>query len=138
MNKFNIKISEGKFSFSSETHKALFNQFLKDNEGKIVNVEKYIPIRSNQQNRFYWVYLGLIEAETGNIADDLHEYFKRVFLPPKFITYKGKEIKIPSSTTELTKAEFGDYMDKISVETGVSIPSEEDIEKLGILVILNQ
>lgn len=128
MKTFNIKIQDSKFTFKTETHRALFNEFLKENEGKLVSVSKYQAIRSNQQNRFYWFYLGLIESETGNNANDLHEYFKRIFLQPKFITVMGKEIKIPKSTGELTKAEFGEYMDKICAETNVPIPNPEDLE----------
>jgi hypothetical protein len=64
----------------------------------------------------------VIEKETGNDAQDLHEYFKRVFLPPRFTKVLGKEIKLPASTTGLTKAEFGDYLDKICAETNVPIP----------------
>lgn len=131
MKTFNLKIHEGKLSFSSETHKALFNQFLKDNEGKIVQVTKYVPIRTTTQNRFMWAYLSLIEAETGNNANELHEYFKRTLLPPKWIKVLGKEIKIPTSTTDLNKQEFSEYLDKICAESGVPIPSEADIVALG-------
>ena len=133
MNKFHLKIVNKQLTFSSETHKSLFNQFLKDNEGKVIQVEKYVPIRSNQQNRFYWLFLGMIESETGNNANDLHEYFKRTLLPPKFIKVMGKEIKIPMSTTEITKIEMGEYLDKISAETNVAIPTEEDMEKMGFI-----
>lgn len=133
---FNLKIVDGKMSFSSETHKALFNQFLKDHEGKIAVVSIYQPIRTTQQNKFYWTFLTLIEAETGNNAQDLHSYFKRALLPPKFIKIEvlgvKKEIKVPMSTTELTKAEMGEYLDKISAATGISIPDpEEYMEKEG-------
>jgi hypothetical protein len=128
MKKFNLKIEDGKLTFSSDTHKALFNQFLKDNEGKIVQVQKYVPIRSNQQNRFYWLYLEMIESETGNGANDMHEYFKRKYLTPQFITVFGKEIKIPNTTTNLTKAEFGDYLDKICAESCVAIPDPTKLE----------
>lgn len=68
------------------------------------------------------MYLELIEKETGNGANDLHEYFKRALLAPKWLTVLGKEIKVPKSTTELTKVEFGDYMDKIAALSGVAIP----------------
>jgi hypothetical protein len=37
------------------------------------------------------------------------------------------------STTELTKIEMGEYLDKISAETGVAIPTEEDMEKMGFI-----
>ena len=34
----------------------------------------------------------------------------------------GKEIKIPSSTNDLRKNEFSDYLEKICAETRVVIP----------------
>lgn len=128
MKRFNLKIVDSKLSFSSDTHKALFNQFLCENEGKVIQIQKYVPIRSNQQNRFYWLYLEMIEAETGNTAADLHEYFKRRYLKPKFIKVLKQEIKIPSSTTDLTKAEFGEYLDRICAESGVQIPDPTKLE----------
>lgn len=134
MNKFHLKIVNKQLTFSSETHKSLFSEFLKQNEGKIITVEKYVPIRSNQQNRFYWMFLGMIESETGNLSNSMHEEFRRTLLPPEFIKgIKGNEIKIARSTTTLTKIEFGEYLDKISALTGVAIPTEEDMEKMGFI-----
>ena len=85
-------------------------------------IVRELPKRSTQQNSFYWFFLGLIEESTGQDANERHEIFKRLFLPPRFVKYKGKEIKLPSSTTGLNKADFGDYLDKISAETGIAIP----------------
>jgi hypothetical protein len=128
MKKFNIKIKDLKFVFSSDTHRFLFNDFLKENEGKIIQVSKYVPIRTNQQNRYYWLYLGMIETETGNNTDDLHEYFKRKYLKPKFITVFGNEIKIPNTTSELNKSDFVEYLDKICAESGVALPDPNELE----------
>ena len=114
--------------FGSETNQALFKQDLKEHVGKTYRVERVIPKRSLSQNALYWAYLGIIEYETGNNSDDLHELFKRTLLPPKFITVMGKEIKIPKSTTELSKLEFGEYMDKISAECGVPVPDPRELE----------
>lgn len=125
---FNFKVVNKEFQFSSPTHKALWHEFLKQNEGKIVQVKRYQPIRTDQQNRYYWLYLGMIESETGQNANSMHEYFKRVFLPPKFVKYKDKEIKIPASTTELTKIEMGEYLDKICAESGVTLPNPLELE----------
>ena len=125
MKKFNLKISDGKLSFSSDYHKALFSQFLKDNNGKILEVQLYQPIRSTQQNKYYWNFLTIIETETGNNAEDLHQFFKRKLLPPKWIKVLDQEIRIPKSTTELTKIEMGEYLDKISAMTGVELPDSE-------------
>jgi len=84
--------------------------------------------RTISQNSLYWAYLGIIESETGNTADDLHNYFRRKLLPPKFTTVMGEEIKLPRSTTELSKLEFGEYMDKIASLSGVSVPNPRDLE----------
>ena len=119
---------QGKLSLGSELNKALFQQDLKEHEGKTYRIERVIPTRSNSQNKMYWAYLNIIEYETGNNANDLHELFKRTLLPPKFITVMGKEIKIPKSTTELTKLEFGEYLDKIGAETGVPVPDPRELE----------
>lgn len=78
--------------------------------------------RSNSQNSFYWLYLEVIARETGDDASDLHEFFKRKLLPPKFIKVRCEEVKIPASTTELGKADFAEYMEKICALTGVPIP----------------
>ncbi len=128
MKRFNLKIKEGKLTFSSDTHKALFNQFLKDNEDKIAEVSIYKPIRSNQQNRLYWLYLGVISSETGDDPVSLHQYFKRAFLPPKFISVMGKEIKVPCSTTELNKSDFAEYIIRIEAETKITCPNPKDLE----------
>ena len=94
--------------------------------GKRVTISLPKNTRSGQQNRFYWLYLQIIERETGNTAYAMHETYKRIFLPPQFLTIKIKgketEIKIPASTTKLSKIDMGDYMERICAETGVPIP----------------
>lgn len=117
--------ADGGLDFGSEYNAARFRQWAKENPGKKMKIEQIITKRSINQNRFYWLYLEQIEMETGNTANDLHEYLKRVLLTPKFITVLGKEIKIPKSTAELNKIEFGEYMEKINALTGVEIPDNE-------------
>src|SRR4051794_32304271 len=78
-----------------------FEEFLHANEGKTVTIELEKHERSNSQNSYYWVYLGVIERETGQNADEVHEWAKRKFLPPRFIKVNGEEMKIPGSTTDL-------------------------------------
>lgn len=118
-------IKDGGLDFGSEYNQIRFRQYLKDNPGKKLEIHLREPVRSLQQNRLYWLYLEEIERETGNSANDLHEYFKRTHLPPEFITVLGKEIKIPASTTALTKMKFCDYMEKILAECGVEMPDAE-------------
>jgi hypothetical protein len=100
-----------------------FQSYLNSLNGEVeVVVRKHNKKRSHNQNNLYWAYLNIIEQETGDSANDLHEYFKRTHLTPKFITACKHTIKIPRSTTELSAGEFGEYMEKICRETNIPIP----------------
>lgn len=103
------------------------SRFLEDNNGKEADLVVRKKVRSIQQNRFYWMYLEIVANETGNLSYEIHEWAKRMFLPPRYISVKGKEVKIPASTTNLSKADFGDYLDKICAETGVPIPDPKNL-----------
>lgn len=117
-----LTVEQGKLSAGSDLNKARLQEELSQNEGKKYKLEKIKSKRSLNQNSYYWMYIGIIERETGNESNDLHEYFKSRFLPPKFIKLKGKEHKVPRSTTELNKVEFGEYMEKICAECNVPLP----------------
>ena len=110
------------------SNKKSFTEYLVANKGKklFIEIEREKGKRTLSQNDFYWLYLGVIERETGNLATDLHELFKRKLLPPIPKKILGVEFKIPASTTTLNKIEFGEYLDKISAMTCVPIP---DIKK---------
>lgn len=116
--------------FGSDFNAVRFRNYLREHQGKTFRITEVIPTRSINQNRLYWLYLEEIERETGNSANDLHELFRRTLLTPKFITVLGKEIKIPRSTTELTKTTFAEYMEKICAETGVEIPDAETYKEV--------
>ena len=130
MKTFLFRAVNGKPNFGSSHNRSRFDEHLKDNEGKEFTIKKKEEKRTLSQNNLYWVFLQKIEFETGNIATDLHEDFKRRFLPPRFIHIKGKgsvrELKIPGSTTELSKIQMGEYMDKISADSEIAIPSAEE------------
>lgn len=125
---FIFKAISGKPHFAEQSE-ILFRQHLQEHEGAVYEVHQRTHKRTLSQNKLYWKYLGIIEDETGNNADYLHELFRRTLLPPKFITVMGKEIKIPMSTTDLDSKEFTIYMDKISAETQVEIPDTEEWKK---------
>lgn len=125
MQTFIFKSDHGVWNFGSEFNYKRFVAYLKENDGKEFRIEPLVRTRSLSQNNLYWMYLDIIERETGNNANDLHEYFRRTLLPPKFIKVMGQEVKIPASTTDLKKHEFSEYMEKISAETGVAIPDTE-------------
>lgn len=94
------------------------------------NITAYIsskkPKRSLQQNNFYWHYLKLIEDETGNSSEDLHNYFKGKYLSKGITEVYGHKVRKVKSTTKLNKSEFAEYMMNIESESGVAIPSTEE------------
>jgi hypothetical protein len=121
---FHARVIEGRLSFGPVIRQRV-QEWLAVNEGKQVRLQIVKPSRSGQQNRYYWLYLGVIERETGQLADDIHEWAKRKFLPPRFITVNGEEIRIPASTTDLNKNDFTEYLDKIAAEVGIALPDPE-------------
>jgi hypothetical protein len=94
-------------------------------DGAQIAIEEIKHTRSLSQNSYYWLYLDVIARETGDNADDLHEFFKRKLLPPVFKTIRGEEIKLPASTTDLNKNDFTEYLDKICALTNVPLPDPQ-------------
>lgn len=91
------------------------------------------PIESKRtlaQNSYYWLYLTIIARETGNDAEDLHEFFRSKLLPRKMVKIKGNngvyEFEKLKSTTKLSKLDFGEYLDKICAATEVPLPDPEE------------
>lgn len=127
---FIAKIDEkGGLDFGSYHNLARFRQWCKEHIGKTLRIEPQVLTRTLNQNSLYHLYLDVIERETGNNHNDLHEFFKREFLPPRIIKVRiaGKESerKIPASTTDLNKTDFADYMDKICAMVEIPIPDSE-------------
>jgi hypothetical protein len=118
-------IREGNLTFAP--HVLLkFREWAGEHEGTRLTVRPLKKGRSLSQNAYYFMYLTIIADETGDNADDLHEFFKRKLLPPRFVTVRGEEIKLPASTTELSSGEFGEYLDKICALTNVPLPNPAD------------
>jgi hypothetical protein len=112
---------QGKLIFSN-TRELEEYLLANDNKKLTVVIDREKGVRSLQQNKYYWAYLGLIADSTGDNATSLHEYFRRALLPPKFINVLGKEVRIPMSTTELDKIAFGEYLEKICAEVEIALP----------------
>jgi hypothetical protein len=119
---FRCTVDKSGLVFPSMQAAARWNAWREDHEGAHIRIEEEKPTRSTSQNRYYWTYLDIIEKETGNNATDLHEFFKRKLLPPVFKNIMGEEMKLPASTTDLNKADFTMYLDKICALTGVPLP----------------
>lgn len=84
------------------------------------------PVRSLEQNNFYWHYLKLIEDETGNSSQDLHSLFKGQFLAKGITEIFGHKVRKVRSSTKLNKSEFAEYLLQIETLSGVPLPSTEE------------
>jgi hypothetical protein len=131
---FDATISGGKLEISTPEKWKDYLLTFTDGTRMVVDLSRRKNKRSISQNSYYWLYLGVIENETGNLADDMHEYFKRKFLPPKekrmVLNGVRRKFMIPGSTATLDKFDFGQYLDKICAETGVPLP---DVEAAGFI-----
>lgn len=126
-NKFIGEIKKGKLNLDD---KERFVEFLYTLSGRVeLTLKKFEPTRSISFNRYYRLYLRIIEQETGDSHDDLHEFFKQKFLQPRFKIIQNEEIKFPPSTTKLNTKEFSEYITKIQILTGIPAPSklEDDL-----------
>lgn len=120
--RFTGKKLNGLFAHDTPTKWRDYLAGLPEDTKLVIDIDKAKNKRSLSQNAFYWLYLGVIENETGNTAQDLHELFRRKFLKPTIKTILGKEYTLPSSTTSLSKHEFTEYLDKICAEVEIPIP----------------
>ena len=85
--------------------------------------------RTLPQNRYMWGILGIISETCGHTPEELHEIFKKMFLPKEFKKWRGREIEIPGSTAKLSKGDFILYIERIRAEVAemqISLPSPED------------
>lgn len=86
-----------------------------------ITIQKKRITRSSQSNRFYWgVCVTMIQErfkELGHegITKELtHEYLKGRYLFKEVINEAtGEVLKLPLSTTELTKSEFSEYLEQV-------------------------
>lgn len=120
---FHIQIKDGNIAFKSDAHKAMFKRYLAQYEGMEVFMEineKKVK-RSGQQNSFYWLFLSVIEQETGHTIEELHSLFKGMFIS-EIKNVLGNNVRVSKTTTELTKSEFAEYIMKIEEYTGILAP----------------
>lgn len=134
---FQGTILQGKILFHVPKQFKEYLAQLENNQpnGQQVNVivEKWKDQRTLSQNRYYWgVVLKVISDDTGHEQEDLHEFFKKKFIPEKEIRVKDEMQVISGCTHDLTKDNFfSDYIDKIRVwyaQAGGYIPDPNEVQ----------
>ena len=110
-------------------HDSLFTHELskiKSGTDVAINLEIRKPKRTEQQNRYYWLYLEILARETGYTEDELHEAFKKKFLGKGRKMVCGEDITLCKSTTTLSVSGFIDYILSIENETGIIAPDTKE------------
>lgn len=130
ISQFIIEVHQGKIKFNSERHRCLFQSYLNQFEGKYsLEINEIKNTRSEQQHRYYWMYLSLVAEETGHSKTDreyLHQLFKKKFLKTGIHELFNDVIVTTKSTTKLTKGEFCEYLANIQMLTGVELPNTQE------------
>lgn len=121
---------DGKIKFYEQQ---LLSEHLKTlNDGEAI----FRPLRKNRslnQNDYYWgVVLSLLEKETGNDQDAIHEFIKDRFLSKRQVEFNGQEFVVSGSTRKLTTAEFEELMEKVrawaQIDLNINIPLPNEVE----------
>lgn len=92
--------------------------------------------RSDRQNRYYWsgvvpiVRAGLKDLGIDMSTEQTHSLLKFRFLKKEFISNDGEVIESIGSTTELSKQEFNEYIERIkqwaAEYLNIQIPDPEE------------
>ena len=121
--RFHGTVNGGKLKLD---HPDSFKNYVETLDGKVtLSLKVYKRGRTINQNSLYWVYLNVLEQETGDSANNLHEFLKRKLLNPRFVKVMGEDIKLPATTTNLDTTGFSEYMERIEQLTGIPIPTPE-------------
>lgn len=127
MDTFIVKAENKGLKFKSDYHQSLFRQRLEQLEGKefSLHIDEKKPKRSEQQNRYYHLYLNMIADETGYTHGELHSLMKGKFLTREIKEVMGQKVRITKSTTELSKSDFAEYILEIQNFTGILPPNTD-------------
>ena len=101
-------------------------------------VQKYNPPRNLEQNKMYWALLTLVERETWNDKEYLHEMMKTQFLSSRKLVklWKSRKyVKKVESTSKLKRKEFSEYFTKVEIffsEFWYTLPPIDSAEFLSL------
>jgi hypothetical protein len=111
----------------SEEHKKMFRRFLEQFTGQVrLDINPTKSKRSEQQNRYYWLYLGMVSEATGHTTQELHDWARSKFLTEGIVQIFGDQVRQRASTTSLSVGDFIHYLMQIEQATGIPLPNTED------------
>ena len=122
---FKASIKDGVLVYDNDRYARTIISKYEDEPKVRIIVEKERGTRTLKQQAYYWgVVLKYIAEYMGEREEDVHEIMKSKFLRKRRV-WRGSELTILKSTTELTSDEFGVYIERViqeGSELGVEIP----------------
>lgn len=135
--------SDGGLKFHSDSHRAMFKEFLKQNNGIRLKITPYEDISNNFRGFFeggvvpffalqhfvidpdnkQWCSMSILEAR---------ECLKREFNPTYFRELSGQIVKQGDSTANLNKVEFNAFIERCFnyfEQNGYEFPNSEEYKK---------
>lgn len=120
--------------FSKDNEKKKLFEALKmlKKEPYVLTIEKKKDKRSLSANAYYWVLISILEGETGQDSDSLHDFFKTKFLPKRKVVFRqtGEENEVQGSTAILDSFNFFEYVEKIRAfaiqELNIYLPTPDE------------
>lgn len=90
-----------------------------NNGAHLVSIKQHRKKRSLAQNSLMWLWYDEISKNIfesqGDLysSEDIHEFFKELFLPKRMIEFKNKALEIQTGTKDLNVMEMMDYLDRL-------------------------
>jgi hypothetical protein len=96
-----------------------------------LEIKRSVKKRSLAQNKLMWLWFACIESETGQYAQDIHDYYCMKFLPKEIADLKtGEMVRVGGHTSTLTSEAFTDFLNKVqadaATELGITLPVPDD------------
>ena len=108
-----------------------FNKNLLHLEGKevVIKIIERNNKRTNDQNSLLWTWISLLSNYTGYTKEEMKEMLQYKFLSREKINDKGKIEVYLKGTSTLSKKEFNDFMNQVSMWSNstlnIMLPSNE-------------
>lgn len=96
-----------------------------------LEIKRSVKRRSLAQNKLMWLWFACIESETGQYAQDIHDYYCLKFLKREVANPSTGEMVIVGGHTSLLSSEaFTDFLNKVqadaATELGITLPVPDD------------
>ena len=103
-------------------------------EGKRIQIEEVRRSKTQGQLGYlFGVCYPLIAEHTGYTIEETHSLMKKLYLPRKFIMWRGREIELEPSIKPSTSKELSEFITNVINEAGemnINIPPPDELHDL--------